>query len=159
MQELANEVCNIARQGGSTVDTDDAFLYKSPNANKCAYYSLFCSDMERVSRKFGLTLYRQIDCLACLLFTNGADRIHLFFDHLLTLNQFPKDLVPYEFIQYCHRSSHGSVYSSFMATRYKETWTEPYPKAELAFALQVLLSIIVDANNGRLTKTEADKEG
>ncbi|MCK7498890.1 MAG: hypothetical protein MZW92_56355 [Comamonadaceae bacterium] len=159
MQELANEVGNIARQGGSTVDTDDAFLYKSPNANKCAYYSLFCSDMERVSRKFGLTLYRQIECLACLLFTNGADRIHLFFDHLLTLHQFPKDLVPYEFIQYCHRSSRGSVYSSFMATRYKETWTEPYPKAELAFALRVLLSIIVDANNGRLTKTEADKEG
>jgi hypothetical protein len=46
-----------------------------------------------------------------------------------------------------------------MACRYEETWTKPYPKAELAFALQVLLSIIVDANNGRLTKTEADKKG
>jgi hypothetical protein len=46
-----------------------------------------------------------------------------------------------------------------MATRYKETWTEPYPKAELAFALRVLLSIIVDVNSGRLTKTEAEKEG
>jgi hypothetical protein len=46
-----------------------------------------------------------------------------------------------------------------MACRYEETWTEPYPKAELAFALQVLLSIIVDVNSGRLTKTEAEKEG
>jgi hypothetical protein len=49
ISELANKVQNV-----------DAFLYLSPNENKCAYYSLVCSDMEKVSQKFGLTHYRQI---------------------------------------------------------------------------------------------------
>jgi hypothetical protein len=52
MSELANEVWNVAREGG---ETDDAFLYLSPKENKCAYYSLFCNDMEKVTVQTGFT--------------------------------------------------------------------------------------------------------
>jgi hypothetical protein len=41
----------------------------------------------------------------------------------------------------------------------KKLSPNPYPKAELAFALQVLLSIIVNVNSVHLTKREAEKEG
>jgi len=128
------------------------------NRNKCAYYSLFCSDMKEITSKFKLSIYRQIECLSCLLHTNGPEKIHMFFLHLLTLHEFdfPKELIPCVFIDYCH-THYGHVYSWKDVERHGEHWKKPYLKAELVYGLRVLLSIITETNTGSLSKVDADK--
>jgi hypothetical protein len=46
-----------------------------PNQNKCAFYSLICSDLRKVMERFKLGLFRQIEALACLIHCNGSDQI------------------------------------------------------------------------------------
>jgi hypothetical protein len=79
--------------------------------NKCLYYSLLCTDQRLVANRFELGLYRQVEALACLVHVNGPNKHHNFFRHLLTLKQFPSDVIPSESICYCNTSDGGSVMS------------------------------------------------
>jgi hypothetical protein len=127
------------------------------NKNKCCYYSVLNSDMEKLTNRFRLGLYRRIECLACILYSNGPDRLHAFFVHLLTLERFPYDMIPFVFIEHCLKSLSGSVYSTSSARRQSDTyWTKPHLKAELAYGLRILLSIIEEVNDGTLSKTGAE---
>ena len=56
--------------------------YKGTNENKCMYYSLFCSDHRKVADHFQLGLVRRVEAWSCLIYCNGPDKHHQFFQHL-----------------------------------------------------------------------------
>lgn len=132
-----------------------------PNQNKCAFYSLICSDLRKFTETFKLGLFRQIEALACLIHRNGSNQIHKFLCYLLTQNKLPIDVLLVEFILFFHAREHredATISTREVARRVRHCWTMPYLKAELMFSLRVLLSIIEEVKHGSLTKDGAKKK-
>ena len=121
------------------------------------YYSLFCSNYRKVADHFQLGLVRRVEALACLIYVNGPEKHHQFFQHLLQLDTLPSEPLPVQFITYCLDHAGGSVMSRKDATRHRPHWMKPILKVELMYGLRVLLSIVEDVNNGELTVQETVK--
>ena len=135
----------------------EELTYRATNQNKCMYYSLFCSNYRKVADHFQLGLVRRVEALACLVYVNGPEKHHQFFQHLLQLDALPSDPLPIQFITYCLDHAGGSVMSRKEARRHRPHWMKPILKAELLYGLRVLLSIVEDVNNGVLTMQETVK--
>jgi hypothetical protein len=129
-------------------------MYRPTNENKCMYYSMFCSDHRKVTEKFELGLVRRVEAWACLIYCNGPEKHHQFFQYLLTLDELPSESLPYMFITYCNNTLGGSVYSTGNGKRHRPHWMMPLLKAEMMYGNRVLLSIVEDVNNGELSKKE-----
>ena len=117
----------------------------------------FCSNYWKVADHFQLGLVRRVEALACLVYVNGPEKHHQFFQHLLQLDALPSELLPIQFITYCLDHAGGSVMSQKEARRHRPHWMKPILKAELLYGLRVLLSIVEDVNNGVLTMQETVK--
>jgi hypothetical protein len=135
----------------------DELTFRATNENKCIYYSLFCSNHRKVADRFKLGLAHQVEALACLIYINGPDKHHQFFQHLLSLNELPSEPLPAQFVDYCTAHAGGSVVSVGNAVRHRPHWMKPLLKAEMIYGLRVLLSIIEGANSGELSKEETFK--
>jgi hypothetical protein len=96
--------------------------------------------------------------LVTLVHCNGSDMHHLYFNHLLTVDKLPTDLVGADFIRYCTSKEGGkSVMSKGEGIRHQPHWRLPYLKAEMLYGLCVLLSVINDVNSGQLSREDAFK--
>jgi hypothetical protein len=131
------------------VQTDE-LIYRATHENKCIYYSILCSDQHHVTDHFQLGLYHQVKAWACLVLCNGPDKYHTFFQHLLTLQKLPTDVIVAKFIRYCNASVGGSVMSKGKGVHHRPHWLRPYLTAEMLYGLRVLLLILEEANAGVL---------
>ena len=103
-------ILEFARNLHRNVRTEQ-LAYRATNENKCMYYSLFCSGQRKVADRFQLGLVRCVEALGCLIYVNGPDKHHQFFQHLLTLDELPSEPLPAQFVAYCAKHAGGSVMS------------------------------------------------
>jgi hypothetical protein len=142
----------------STQMEANALINQPTHRNKCMYYSIFASDHRHLADYYDLGFYRQVESLSCLMYVNGPDKYHLFFQMLLSCNALPSDVICAEFVRFCNNESSGnSVMSQGEAVCHRPHWMKPYLKAEMLYGLRVLLSIFEDSNSGILTRDDAFK--
>jgi hypothetical protein len=79
---LATAVHSIQMEG-------NALIYQPTHHNKCMYYSIFASDHRHLADYYDLGFYRQVESLSCLMYVNGPDKYHAFFQMLLSCSALP----------------------------------------------------------------------
>ena len=141
---------SVLPSGSGSARPASGLLYRLTHMNKTFYYSLYQSALRSFFERFDPPITKRIEAVAVEIFCNGPDKFFSYFEHCLTLDSYPRELVPSDFAKYCVHSKRlgNSVASNGKATRHQPCFLGPILPIELIFGLRTLLAVINGANEG-----------